>query len=294
MNDSILRAVTTPAPRRSVWVLFLLILLFPAGAAAQSSRLTITSTNAGDGVLKISGTNFGTYTPSVVLAGTSLKVVSFSASRISTALPDSRALAPGMYLLTVAQTRKNGAEEDGENGRNLFVVSIGSCSPGGGSAWRYVDNADGTVTDCTTGLMWEKKVAGRSTAWDSQGLGNCVHCVDDAYSSTAAMFRWVWRLNSDMTSDPSKVGFAGRLDWRLPTVVELQTILAAPFPCSNAQSALACIDPVFGPTYPGLYQSTSMFNYSGSDNWMVGFANGNALHGDLASPVRVRAVRNAW
>lgn len=48
---------------------------------------------------------------------------------------------------------------------------------------RFIDNGDGTVTDTTTGLMWEKKVAG----------SGCTHCVDDQFTFASAMGDWVGR-----------------------------------------------------------------------------------------------------
>jgi hypothetical protein len=62
----------------------------------------------------------------------------------------------------------------------------------------FVDNGDGTITDRTTGLMWEK--GGSSTAmryWSAK--------------------RYVSRLN--------KENFSGYQDWRIPTTEELASLL---------------------------------------------------------------------
>ena len=74
--------------------------------------------------------------------------------------------------------------------------------------WRYfrqnilntlVDNGDGTVTDKVTGLMWQKGGSKR------------------AISKRRANF-YVKKINKDK--------FAGYLDWRLPTIEELASLLA--------------------------------------------------------------------
>jgi uncharacterized protein DUF1566 len=98
---------------------------------------------------------------------------------------------------------------------------------------RFVDNGDGTITDHQTGLQWEQKVAG----------SGCLHCVDDTYTWSASgtgpdgtvFTSFLDTLNggatgvgdcvADVGPGPITGGFNGHCDWRLPTIVELQTIL---------------------------------------------------------------------
>ena len=104
----------------------------------------------------------------------------------------------------------------------------------------FRDNGDGTVTDDSTGLMWEKKVD------HPAGVDN-LHNVGYVYS---------W----SQSGDPSEVTgtepdgtaftmflrllnegrFAGHSDWRLPTRQELLSIVDA--------SRIPRINEVFGPT----------------------------------------------
>jgi len=151
---------------------------------------------------------------------------------------------------------------------------------------RFVDNDDGTITDKQTGLMWEKKV-------DSGGI----HNVGNVYSWTAVGFPvfgtapdgtlytvFLPTLNNDTTSDPSQVGLAGHTDWRIPNIVELQTIL-------DCTQGIPCIDPVFGPTAASLYWSSTSHT-STIIAWQVNFLNG-VIHdtSSKSGSYRVRAVR---
>ena len=120
---------------------------------------------------------------------------------------------------------------------------------------RFVDNGDGTVTDHQTGLIWEKKVAGSS----------CLHCVDDSYNWSfsgaapdgLAFTSFLNTLNGGATGagncvspDGSSItgGFNGHCDWRLPSIVELQTIVDL---SATGCPRSPCIDPIFGPTGGG-------------------------------------------
>jgi hypothetical protein len=98
---------------------------------------------------------------------------------------------------------------------------------------RFVDNGDGTLFDALTGLTWELKVDDGS-----------VHDPDAT---------WSWSLTgtlSDGTAFSSLLAvlnsthFGGAVDWRLPSMDELQTILSPENPCTT------CIDAAFGVSSP--------------------------------------------
>jgi Protein of unknown function (DUF1566) len=151
---------------------------------------------------------------------------------------------------------------------------------------RFVDNGDGTVTDTETGLMWEQKD-------DAGGI----HDQDNLYTWSAtgtgpdgtAFTTFLASLNGTTSDGTSMSGcFAGHCDWRLPTIVELQTILLEPYPCS----AFPCIDPVLGPiAYPYFFWSSTGDGSNPAQAWDVRFSNGSIGPFDNTVGDEVRAVR---
>jgi len=71
---------------------------------------------------------------------------------------------------------------------------------------RYLLNADGTVQDKTTGLVWKRCSEGQSGAVCENGA--------------AVTYNWRDALSLAAASD-----FAGAKGWRLPTITELATLL---------------------------------------------------------------------
>ena len=154
-----------------------------------------------------------------------------------------------------------------------------------------IDNGDGTITDCETGLMWEKKT-------DDGGI----HDKDER-------FTWSRPQDGDLT-DPDGSAFtdflntlntvpcfAGHCDWRLPEVnrdgdtAELETILLESFPCGPTP----CIDPIFGPTAAEFYWTETTYSGDLESVWQVSFIDGTIRATSFANNkrflFRVRAVR---
>ncbi|MGH8554922.1 MAG: DUF1566 domain-containing protein [Gammaproteobacteria bacterium] len=111
--------------------------------------------------------------------------------------------------------------------------------------------------------------------------------MDDTYNWTTAMSEWISAVNGRTDDPSSQTGFAGHTDWRLPTIVELRTILLEPFPCSTSP----CIDPIFGPTASSLYWSASTLASGPGNAWRVNFILGGEDFESKANDFRIRAVR---
>lgn len=118
---------------------------------------------------------------------------------------------------------------------------------------RFDDHGDGTVTDRCTGLMWQKETAPGTYNW----------CAAVTYCDGLTL--------------------AGKDDWRLPNVRELQSIV-------DYGRILPAVDPVFAPTFREYWSSTSGVNVP-HRAWAIDFGDG-LVGGDFKTvPYRVRAVR---
>lgn len=168
------------------------------------------------------------------------------------------------------------------------ATKVTDCALGG---CRYVDNGDGTVSDLTTGLMWEKKTTDGS-----------VHDVGNAYAWSVsgsapdgpAFTTFLYSLNTGTFDTRIITGcFANHCDWRLPTVEELLGILDLSLPGCGLAPFPACIDPIFGPTQDSLYWSAT----NGTDPtmaWRVSFMDGDTFPvTKVDASFFVRAVRGA-
>lgn len=136
----------------------------------------------------------------------------------------------------------------------------------------FFDNHDGTVTDTTTGLMWEQKTPETmSVAASWQGaLSHCENLI----------------LNNDgeWTSGAPNASGAKYDDWRLPDVNELKSIV-------NYDLFNPAIDPVFEYTEPSLYWSSTTAYGTPYFGWYVNFYDGSVSMEMKMEGFLVRAVR---
>ena len=124
-------------------------------------------------------------------------------------------------------------------------------------AGRFTDNRDGTVTDDCTGLMWQKETA------DVNGDGQI---SPDWDGGDIVLWQQALQYCEDLE-------LAGRDDWRLPNVRELQSIM-------DYGRYSPAIDPVFG-AESGRYWSSSTFAFYPALAWCVDFCYGIVASTDV-------------
>lgn len=128
---------------------------------------------------------------------------------------------------------------------------------------RFVDHADGTVTDSLTGLMWQQIPPGTGPR-------------------APALFDWegAVRFCEDLS-------LGGRTDWRLPSVHELQTLVDYLL-CGPA------IDPVFAGAIGEFWTSTSLAGeplFAWTLDFRTGSTSVDYKRPDETCYLRLRAVR---
>ena len=147
-----------------------------------------------------------------------------------------------------------------------------------GAAHDYLDNGDGTISDLTTGLMWEKL--------SDDGT---LHDRNNQYSWSNAVAVKVAALNS--------TAFAGYSDWRFPNLNELQSL-------ASYGAVSPAMDPIFQTgcipnctvltcscTQSSIYWSSTTYLPIKSQAWWINFATGRPDAGGKTIGFYVRAVR---
>ncbi|HXN33330.1 MAG TPA: DUF1566 domain-containing protein [Polyangiaceae bacterium] len=120
----------------------------------------------------------------------------------------------------------------------------------------YTDNADGTVTDKVTQLVWQKLTPSMN------------------YDRAAAL------------AYCAGLSLGGHSDWRLPSVVELVSIVDTG---TYNPSINAAIFP--GTPAVGFYWSSTPYAGDSTNAWGVYFNNGYSDYNDASTPYSVRCVR---
>ena len=141
------------------------------------------------------------------------------------------------YIILFALSYYNGCVSvlgDFKSGEEGYVRAV----QGEQTSNSFIDNADGTVTETNTGLMWQQDTAPGTYTWQ-QALAYCENLI-----------------------------LAGYNDWRLPNVNELQSIV-------DYSRDDPAIDTIYFPnTESKIYWSSSTYVANQTSAWMVGFYNG--------------------
>lgn len=150
----------------------------------------------------------------------------------------------------------------------------------------YVDNGNGTVTDTQTGLIWQKCSMGQNY---DKAANSC--------TGTAKTYTWQEALEAVQTANQNELlGFS---DWRLPSIVELTTLV------ERACTGPAINESLFPNTVPGQapspatgrsfvsawYWSSSPVAYDTYGAWAVDFYDGYTEGGNKINYDHVRLVR---
>jgi hypothetical protein len=138
----------------------------------------------------------------------------------------------------------------------------------------FRDNGDGTVSDLTNGLTWDKCSWGQ--AWDS-GANACSSVAD------AASTDWSGALTTAVTAN--EAGHRGRRDWRLPNRVELESLL-------RLNADLPAIDASVFPNTAAVGYWSSTPHAISLDAWRVAFDYGRVTNAQMTLGNRVRLVRS--
>ena len=135
-----------------------------------------------------------------------------------------------------------------------YVRCVSGTAP---PANQYTDRDDGTVYDRGTNLLWLK--------CPLQGFGPPGVPNNNTACTTAAAALGVW---SEALNACDQLTFAGRTDWRLPSVRELGTLLA------YDRSTNPYIDLSFFPSTPsGSHWSSTADDANNTNAWRVSFNN---------------------
>ena len=169
-----------------------------------------------------------------------------------------------------------------------------------GSGLSYVDNGDGTVTDLSTGLMWEKK---------DDNPTPTIHDKDNTYSFSSGGSLMDGTMKTVFLDTLNDVGgggtncFAGHCDWRIPNSMELYSLF-------DAEGSGPAVDPAFhqSATCTGCtdvsiatcsctalehYWSSTTAATGPNDASYVDFDSGVVDNDGKDNGLRVRAVRGA-
>ena len=135
---------------------------------------------------------------------------------------------------------------------------------------RFVDNADGTVTDTLTDLVWKKCAEGLSGADCSEG-----EPLEENWAEALLHL-----------AEVNKKGDSGYKDWRMANIRELSTIVEyqCVYPAVNSE--------VFPNTPSIQIWTSSPYHFYTHYSWHVDFGEGRATYDERIRDKGLRLVRD--
>ena len=143
-------------------------------------------------------------------------------------------------------------------------------------AWAaFTDNGNGTITDTTTGLVWDK--CSRGQVWDNTTPpGTC--------TGTASTHDWAAALAQATAANAAS--HRGQADWRLPNRTELESLV-------QINAASPAIDGTYFPATPSnWYWTSTTFAPNPALAWSVDFGVGDTSAFNKTNANHVRLVRS--
>lgn len=185
-------------------------------------------------------------------------------------------------------------------------------------AYEEPESPDGTFTDLNTGLMWEIKtgtvadpidctidpevcIGGHDvnfrydwseTGAEPSGLAFTLHLMNLNHTcgGNGGYVSYCYN-DADCAGEPIKYcGLGGHMDWRLPTVKELQSLVdySVPTPGPTVDEGLP------DATAPFYYWSSTYNAFNDDYAWSVHFLSGYVNDFFKGNDYHVRAVRGGW
>jgi len=161
-----------------------------------------------------------------------------------------------------------------------------------GASQSFTDNGDGTITDNTTGLMWEKK----------SDDGDPIHDKDNTYTWCGASCGTTNVMDGTITTTflaglNSGGGFAGHTDWRIPNANEqasirnLENVGPATYSAFNTGCLASCTVTTCSCTQSDFHWSSTTYQLTPANAWGVNFSAGLQFAVTKNNSEFVRGVR---
>ncbi|MCA9482982.1 MAG: DUF1566 domain-containing protein [Nitrospina sp.] len=133
---------------------------------------------------------------------------------------------------------------------------------------RFVDKGDGTVVDMEEGLMWKQT---------------------DGFQDESKWFHWF--AAEEYITGLNNKKFAGRRDWRMPTLEEAETLFDESVSIRDCDRFEIFIDPSFSPGGGHSTWTTTLKPHNGAVIFYYRYGHPNINNRDDPSKDSIRAVR---